>query len=103
MKRKKQMKKKQGTKQRKRNKPGEIELDWEKIYAPYAKEQCSLKADIIHQFTERPIPSDVFFAVITFDRFAKLLVDESNLYAIKLVDNSTLTNKKWEPFYELTI
>ena len=28
--------KKQGTKQRKRNKPGETELDLEKKYAPYA-------------------------------------------------------------------
>ena len=60
----------------------------------HAKKQCSLKADIIYQLTERDIPSDVFFAVTTLDRLAKLLVDESNLYAIKLVDNSTLTNKK---------
>ena len=60
----------------------------------HAKEQCSLKVDIIYQLTERHIPSDVFFAVTTLDRLAKLLVDESNLYAIKLVDNSTLTNKK---------
>ena len=36
MKRKKKNEKKQGTKQRKRNKPSETELDLEKKYAPYA-------------------------------------------------------------------
>ena len=52
-----------------------------KKHAPYAKEQCSLKVDIIHQFSEHHIPFDVFSAVTNLDGLVKLLVDESNLYA----------------------
>ena len=70
-------------KQRKKIKPDEIEFDWVKKYASYAREQCSLKADIIHQFPELLILFDVFSAVINLDGLPKLLVDESNLYTQK--------------------
>ena len=72
--------KSKGKSKEKAIKPGEIEFDWKK-YAPYAKEQCSLKADIIHQFPEHHITFHVFFAVTNLDGLVKLLVDESNLYA----------------------
>ena len=49
----------------------------------HAKEQCSLKADIIHQFPELLILFDVFSAVINLDRLVKLLVDENNLHTQK--------------------
>ena len=52
-----------------------------KKHARYAKEQCSLKADIIYQFQEHLIPFDVFSAGTYLDGFVKLLADESNLYA----------------------
>ena len=51
-----------------------------KKHAPYAKEQCSLKTDIIHQFPEYHIHFDVFSAVTNLDGLVKLLVDESNFY-----------------------
>ena len=47
--------------------------------APYAKEQCSLKADIIYQFPEHHIRFDVFSAVANLDGLIKLLMDQSNL------------------------
>ena len=51
-----------------------------KKHAPYAKEQCSLKADIIHQVPEHHIPFDAFSAVTNLDGLVKLFADESNLY-----------------------
>ena len=62
-------------------KPCEIDFTWEENHAPYAKEQCNLKADIIHQFPEHHIPFDIFSVVTNFDGLVKLLVGESNLYA----------------------
>ena len=53
----------------------------EKKHALYAKEQCSLKVDIIFQFPEHHIPFDVFSAVTNLDGLIKVLVDESNLCA----------------------
>ena len=44
-------------------------------------EQCSLKAGIIHQFSDYHIPPDVFSAVKSLDSLVKRLVDESNLHA----------------------
>ena len=70
-------------KAKKKIKPDEIEFDWVKKYASYAREQCSFKADIIHQFPELLILFDVFSAVINLDGLPKLLVDESNLYTQK--------------------
>ena len=49
-------------------------------HAPYGKEQCSYKADIIDQFRQENIPFDVFYAVTNLACLLKLLVDESNLY-----------------------
>ena len=49
--------------------------------APYEMEQCSLKAGIIHQFSDYHILPDVFSAVKNLDSLVKRLVDESNLYA----------------------
>ena len=72
--------KSKGKSKEKEIKPGEIEFDWEKKHVPYAKEECSLKADIIHQFSEHHIPFDVLSAVTNLDGLVKLLVDESNLY-----------------------
>ena len=71
----------------------EIDFDWGKKHAPYAKEQCSLKADIIHQFPEYQIPFDVFSAVTNLDGFVKLLVHESNLYA-QQIGREFHTNKQ---------
>ena len=76
-------------KKKKETKPGVTEFDWGKKHALYAKEQCSFKANIIHQFPEHHISFDVFSAVANLDGLVKLLVDESNL-----------TNKKWEHFEE---
>ena len=42
-----------------------------------------MKADIIHHFPEHHIPFDVFSAVTNLDGLLKLLVDESNLYALQ--------------------
>ena len=69
--------KSKGKSKEKEIKPGETEFCWGKSHAPYAKEQCSLKAYIIHLFPEHHISFDVFSAVTNL----KLLVDESNLYA----------------------
>ena len=76
-------------KKKKETKPGVTEFDWGKKHALYAKEQCSFKANIIHQFPEHHISFDVFSAVANLDGLVKLLVGESNL-----------TNKKWEHFEE---
>ena len=62
-------------------------------HASYAKEPCSLAANIIHPFREYHISFDVFSAVNNLDELFKLLVYESNLYA-QMVGNSILTNKK---------
>ena len=51
-----------------------------KKHVPYLKEQCSLKADITHQFLEHHIPLDIFSAVNSLDGFVKLLADKSNLH-----------------------
>ena len=53
----------------------------EKKHALYAKEQCNLKADIIHQFPKHHIPFHAFSAVTNLDGVYKFLNDESNLYA----------------------
>lgn len=53
----------------------------EEKHAPYAKEQCSLKADNIFQLREHHIPFDVFSAVTNLNGLVKLLADESKLYA----------------------
>ena len=58
-------------------KPGEIEFDWGKKHAPYAKEQFSLKADILFR-TWHPF---WFSGVTNLDGFANLLVGKSNLHA----------------------
>ena len=50
-------------------------------HAPYAKEHCSLKAGIIHQFPEDYIPTDAFAAVSILDGSVKLLFNEGKLYA----------------------
>ena len=60
---------------------GEIEFGGRKKHAPYAKEQCSLKADIIHQFPEHHILFDAFSAVTNLDELVQLLVEVSNLYS----------------------
>ena len=65
-------------------------------HAPYAKEQRSLKADIIHQLPEHHIPFEEFSAVTNLDGVVKLLVNESNFYGKELTENFTITNKKWE-------
>ena len=62
-------------------KPDEIQSDSGKKHAPYTKEQCSLKANIIYQFPELHVPFDVFSDVTNLDGLVKLLVEESNLYA----------------------
>ena len=51
------------------------------MHAPYAKEQSSLKVDIIHQFPEHHILFDVLSAVTNLYGLVKLLTDEINLYA----------------------
>ena len=58
-----------------------IEIDWGKKHTPYAKEQCSLISDMIHQFPEHHVPFDVFSAVTNLDGLVKLLVDEGKLRA----------------------
>ena len=58
-----------------------LTLIWEKKqHVLYAKEQCSLRAGIIHQFPEHHTYVDVFFAVVNLDGLVKLFVNESNLY-----------------------
>ena len=59
----------------------------------HAKEQCSLKADIIHEFPEHHIHFDIFSAVTNLDRFGKLLVDESNL-SVQQTGSEFHTNKQ---------
>ena len=61
-------------------KPDEIQSDSGKKHAPYAKEQCSLKANIIYQFPELHVPFNVFSDVTNLDGLVKLLVDENNLH-----------------------
>ena len=41
---------------------------------PYAKEQCSLRVNIIHQFSEHHISFDVFSAVTNLDGHIRHLV-----------------------------
>ena len=60
-------------------KPGEIEFDLEKKHDPFAKEQCSLEADIIQLFREHHIPFNVFSPGNYLDRLVKFFVDENNL------------------------
>ena len=76
---KKRQRKKQGERQRKKSILVKLNSIGEK-HTPYAREQCSFKIDIIHQFPEHHIPFDVFSAVTNRDGLEKLLVDESNLY-----------------------
>ena len=69
-----------------------------KKHAPRTKEQCNLKAGIIHQFPERDIYFDVFSAVINFDKLAKLLDDEINLYAQQNGREFHTNEKEMRPF-----
>ena len=59
----------------------ETDFDLGNDFVLYAKEQCSLRAGIIHQFPEHHTSVDVFFAVVNLDGLVKLFVNESNLYA----------------------
>ena len=67
-----------GENQRKTNRRNWIWLG--KKHALFAKEIRSLKADIIHQFSEQHIFFDVFSAVSNLDGLVRFLVDESILY-----------------------
>ena len=63
---KKRQRKKQGERQRKKSILVKLNSIGEK-HTPYAREQCSFKIDIIHQFPEHHIPFDVFSAVTNRD------------------------------------
>ena len=47
----------------------------------YTKEQCSLDADITHQFPEHQIPFGILFAAANLDGLVNLLVNEINVHA----------------------
>ena len=49
-------------------------------HASYPKEQCSFKANIIHQFPEHHNPFDVVSAATNLDGLVKVLVNGSNSY-----------------------
>ena len=50
-------------------------------YTPFAKEQCSLRVNIIHQFPEHHISFDVFSVVTNLDGLVRHLVSKGNLHA----------------------
>ena len=60
--------------------PMKLDLIGEK-YTPYAKEQCSLRVNIIHQFPEHHISFDVFSVVTNLDGLVRHLVSKGNLHA----------------------
>ena len=77
-------KKKKINEKAKKNKSNLVKLNLiGKKYAPYAKQQCSLKTDIIHEFQEHLIPLAGFSAVTNLDGLVKLLINEKHLCAQK--------------------